>query len=163
MRPATPPQLRATSLVGMSDTPEVRIGTAERERALQLLGEHFAAGRLTLAEFEERSGKASAATTRSDLDALFTDLPTETANVPAPAAETAPAKSGLPDRWRDVVAGVTPLVAVVLFFVFDHNWLWFLLIPIVSVVLYAGIDQTDRSGDRKKKHKGSGKKGGGDA
>ncbi|MGW0017797.1 DUF1707 SHOCT-like domain-containing protein [Rhodococcus sp. NPDC003382] len=136
----------------MSDTPEVRIGTAERERALQLLGEHFAAGRLTLAEFEERSGKASAATTRSDLDALFTDLPTETANVPAPAAETAPAKRGLPDRWRDVVAGVTPAVALVLFFL-THSWLWFLLIPVVSVVLYAGLDQNDRSRDRKRDRK----------
>ncbi|MBH0121624.1 DUF1707 domain-containing protein [Rhodococcus sp. HM1] len=136
----------------MSDTPEVRIGTAERERALQLLGEHFAAGRLTLAEFEERSGKASAATTRSDLDGLFTDLPTETANVPAPAAVTAPAKRGLPDRWRDVVAGVTPAVALVLFFL-THSWLWFLLIPVVSVVLYAGLDQNDRSRDRKRDRK----------
>ena len=133
----------------MSDTPEVRIGTAEREQALELLGEHFAAGRLTLVEFEERSGKASAATTRADLDVLFTDLPSVTANPPAPAAETAPAKRGLPDRWRDVVAGLTPAVALVLFFVFD-NWLWFLLIPVVGVILYAGLDQDHRSSDRKR-------------
>ncbi|MEZ5153716.1 DUF1707 domain-containing protein [Rhodococcus zopfii] len=136
----------------MSDTPEVRIGTAEREQALQRLGEHFAAGRLTLAEFEERSGKASAATIRSDLEVLFTDLPATAENVPAPAAETAPAKRGLPDRWRDVVVGVTPAVALVLFFVFD-SWLWFLLIPVVSVILYAGLDQDHRSRDRKRDRK----------
>lgn len=137
----------------MSDTPEVRIGTAEREQALESLGEHFAAGRLTLAEFEERSGKASAATTRGDLEVLFTDLPSVTAHTPAAATETAPAKRGLPDRWRDVVVGVTPAVALVLFFVFDHNWLWFLLIPVVSVVLYAGLDQDHRSRDRDRDRK----------
>ncbi|MFZ2528298.1 MAG: DUF1707 domain-containing protein [Rhodococcus sp. (in: high G+C Gram-positive bacteria)] len=133
----------------MSDTPEVRIGTAEREQALTLLGEHFGAGRLTFAEFEERSGKASAATTRGDLEVLFTDLPATTANTPVPASEAVPEKRGLPDRWRDVIAGVTPAVALVLFFVF-HSWLWFLLIPVVSVVLYAGRDQDHRSRDRKR-------------
>ncbi|WP_068154207.1 DUF1707 SHOCT-like domain-containing protein [Rhodococcus phenolicus] len=133
----------------MSDTPEVRIGTAEREQALQLLGEHFGAGRLTLVEFEERSGKASAATTRGDLEALFADLPATAANSPARSGERSPAKRGLPDRWRDVVVGVTPAVALVLFFVFD-SWLWFLLIPVVSVVLYAGLDQDHRSRDRKR-------------
>lgn len=148
MRPAPLPHFRTTTLVGMSDTPEVRIGTAEREQALKLLGEHFAAGRLGLDEFEERSGKAAAATTRSDVEILFTDLPATTANTPAPA-ETAPAKRGLPDRWRDVVVGVTPAVALVLFFV-TGSWLWFLLIPVVSVVLYAGLDQDHRSRDRKR-------------
>ncbi|NGP03950.1 DUF1707 domain-containing protein [Rhodococcus sp. 14C212] len=59
----------------MADSPEVRIGTAEREQAQRLLGEHFGAGRLTLTEFEDRSGRIAAAVTRRDLALLFTDLP----------------------------------------------------------------------------------------
>ncbi|OOL31447.1 hypothetical protein GQ85_13640 [Rhodococcus rhodochrous] len=62
----------------MADSPEVRIGTAEREQAQRLLGEHFGAGRLTLTEFEDRSGRIAAAVTRRDLALLFTDLPTVT-------------------------------------------------------------------------------------
>lgn len=62
----------------MADSPEVRIGTAEREQAQRLLGEHFGAGRLTLTEFEDRSGRIAAAVTRRDLAVLFTDLPTVT-------------------------------------------------------------------------------------
>ncbi len=59
----------------MADSPEIRVGTVEREQAQVLLGEHFGAGRLTLAEFEDRSGRIAAATTRRDLALLFTDLP----------------------------------------------------------------------------------------
>lgn len=34
-----------------------------------------------------------------------------------------------------VVLGLAPLVAVVLFFM-TRSWLWFLLVPVVGVVLY---------------------------
>jgi len=59
----------------MGERPEVRIGTAEREEAVHLLGEHFAAGRLTLDEFDERVTCATQARTRGDLVPLFRDLP----------------------------------------------------------------------------------------
>ncbi|MBM7460076.1 DUF1707 domain-containing protein [Rhodococcus coprophilus] len=59
----------------MGERPEVRIGTAEREEAVHLLGEHFAAGRLTLDEFDERVTRATQARTRGDLVPLFRDLP----------------------------------------------------------------------------------------
>ena len=55
--------------------PEMRIGDAEREAAVQALGEHFAAGRLTKDEFDERSASAYAARTASALRPLFVDLP----------------------------------------------------------------------------------------
>ena len=54
---------------------DVRVGTVEREQAVQLLAEHLSAGRLELAEFEERVASAYAARTNSDLAALFRDLP----------------------------------------------------------------------------------------
>lgn len=53
----------------------IRIGNAEREDAVERLGEHFAAGRLTEDEYTERSEQAYAAQTERDLSSLFTDLP----------------------------------------------------------------------------------------
>jgi hypothetical protein len=55
--------------------PELRIGDDEREAAVRALGEHFAAGRLTKEEFDERSDRAWVARTRSALMPLFADLP----------------------------------------------------------------------------------------
>jgi hypothetical protein len=54
---------------------DVRIGHAERERAATLLGEHFAAGRLDMAEFDERIQRVYAARTAGELEPLFADLP----------------------------------------------------------------------------------------
>ncbi|WP_016935360.1 DUF1707 domain-containing protein [Rhodococcus sp. R1101] len=72
----------------MADRPEIRIGTAEREEAVALLGEHFAAGRLGLAEFDERVALATQATVRGDLVPLFADLPSAPAVV-APSPDPA--------------------------------------------------------------------------
>ncbi|MGW5054695.1 DUF1707 domain-containing protein [Actinokineospora sp. NPDC004072] len=53
----------------------LRVGTAERDDAIRILGEHFAAGRLQMDEYEQRVGEATAAVTRGELRALFADLP----------------------------------------------------------------------------------------
>jgi hypothetical protein len=54
---------------------QVRIGDAERESAVTALGDHYAAGRITKEEFDDRSGTAWSARTSGDLVPLFTDLP----------------------------------------------------------------------------------------
>ena len=54
---------------------EMRVGDAEREAAAAELREHYASGRLSLDELNERVDKVFAATTRGDLNALMTDLP----------------------------------------------------------------------------------------
>lgn len=54
---------------------DLRVSDAERDQAVAELSEHFQAGRLTQEEFEDRSGRALQARTRSDLTGLFTDLP----------------------------------------------------------------------------------------
>ncbi|MGI8881161.1 MAG: DUF1707 SHOCT-like domain-containing protein [Jatrophihabitans sp.] len=56
----------------------LRIGNAERDRAAELLGEHFRAGRLDVVEYDERVSAAYAAYTDADLLPLFTDLPKPT-------------------------------------------------------------------------------------
>lgn len=53
----------------------VRIGDAERDQAVAVLSDHFVAGRLTQAEFEERSEVVTRARYADDLDPLFDDLP----------------------------------------------------------------------------------------
>jgi anti-sigma-K factor RskA len=59
----------------MSPRPEPRIGDVERDAAIRALGEHYAAGRLTKEEFDERSDVAVRARTDSELRPLFLDLP----------------------------------------------------------------------------------------
>lgn len=54
---------------------QIRIGDAERDRAIAALGEHFAAGRLTADEFDQRVDQALKARFNEDLEPLFTDLP----------------------------------------------------------------------------------------
>jgi hypothetical protein len=54
---------------------QMRVGHVERERLVEELKEHTSAGRLELHEFDERVGRALAARTAGDLDALTADLP----------------------------------------------------------------------------------------
>ena len=54
---------------------EMRVGDAEREAAAAELREHYASGRLTLEELNERLDAAFAAKTRGDLTAVMRDLP----------------------------------------------------------------------------------------
>jgi len=63
--------------------PELRIGDAERESAVVALGEHYADGRLSKDEFDERSAAALTAPTQSALAPLFADLPAPHAAGPA--------------------------------------------------------------------------------
>ena len=53
----------------------LRVSDAEREAAADLLAEHFAAGRLDQAGFDDRVGRAMSAKTRGDLSGLFAGLP----------------------------------------------------------------------------------------
>lgn len=68
-------------------TVEVRIGDAEREEAAAQLREHFAAGRLTHDELDERLDTCMKARTAADLRALTLDLPPLTRQTPRPRAE----------------------------------------------------------------------------
>lgn len=53
----------------------MRIGDADREEAVALLGEQYALGRLSKDEYDERSDAAWSARTQGDLAPLFADLP----------------------------------------------------------------------------------------
>ena len=60
-------------------TTDVRASDAERERVVETLRTHAAAGRLDAEELEQRLGLAFAARMRSELEPLTADLPATTA------------------------------------------------------------------------------------
>jgi Flp pilus assembly protein TadB len=59
----------------MSSDPRTRAGDEDRDRTATALGGHYAAGRLTLEEFQQRLDRAYAAKTLGQLDELMKDLP----------------------------------------------------------------------------------------
>jgi hypothetical protein len=92
---------------------DLRVSDADRDRALAELSEHFQVGRLTLEEFDERSGQALRAKTARELTALFTDLPAAQARTEGTGVAVAvPAARPHPPAARVLVAAVA-LAAVV--------------------------------------------------
>ena len=67
----------------------LRLSDADRQEALDVLGEHFAQGRLDRDELDERSDAVWSAKTHGDLSPLFADLPGSAAATPRPRS-----------RWR---------------------------------------------------------------
>jgi hypothetical protein len=55
--------------------PHLRAADADRAAVATVLGEHMAAGRLTVDEYDERLSRAYAARTYGELDQLTADLP----------------------------------------------------------------------------------------
>ncbi|KZE99335.1 hypothetical protein A2J03_13105, partial [Rhodococcus sp. EPR-157] len=95
----------------------------------------------------------AAATTRGQLDSVFTDLPTpslaptdsrplDISRSTEPA--TTPAQPAADDDdgwdWRKAVMGAAPIIALILFFVVpvSNSWLFFLLIPLAGALLFGG-------------------------
>jgi cytochrome c-type biogenesis protein CcmH/NrfG len=116
----------------MGDFPDVRIGTTERERALEDLAQHFSAGRLSVTEFDERSARIAAANTRSEVARVFADLP----HLGASTQAVVPKKQAGSWDWYAGAIAATPIVAIVLYFTL-HSWLVFLLILIVPAAIEA--------------------------
>jgi len=133
----------------------IRVGTAEREAAIEALNAHWRAGRLDPAEHEARTTKAFAAVTRADLDALFADLPAlgpgpiqdalAPSTGPAPLEPTAVTMPGTrplsgiryaASRTRDTIMALTPIGATALFVTGQAPWPVFLAIPAAGIVLY---------------------------
>jgi len=124
--------------------PDVRVSQAERDEVVNVLAGHYADGRLSLGEYEERVATALAATIGRDLDALFTDLPggtpaTAAATAPAPVAPApTPAASARP-AWASRRRPPVPLVFVVVALgIFVTPWAFFLLFPLLGGASHGG-------------------------
>ena len=92
----------------------IRASDAERDQTVALLQHHFADGRLTQAELEERAAAAYAAQTRAQLCELTADLP---------AAQQPPPHSGmvLDQRLLIILLCVHPPAALIYWLLCRRN------------------------------------------
>lgn len=80
--------------------PHLRAADADRAAVADVLGRHMAAGRLTVAEYDERLTRAYAARTYGELADLTTDLPDDgSAPPPVASGATVAAQGPSPVRW----------------------------------------------------------------
>jgi hypothetical protein len=93
----------------------LRLSDADRESAVNLLGDQYALGRLTRDEFDERSDAVWSAKTQGDLAPIFADLPVGSSARPARLPAVAPHR---PRWWPVPLAPV--VVALVALTVLTH-------------------------------------------
>ncbi|WP_199439496.1 DUF1707 SHOCT-like domain-containing protein [Umezawaea beigongshangensis] len=120
-------------------SPDLRIGDTERHEAIEALGEHVGAGRLTVDEYGERSAMVTTAKTRRDLIALFVDLPDPRPSfavaVPPPPSSAVPVTRPSPRAWLS--PALVPVVGalVVALYLLVKNPLVLLLVPAAVLLL----------------------------
>jgi len=85
---------------------DLRVSDADRDRALGELSEAFQAGRLTAAEFDQRSGQALGARTGQELAVLLADLPHDRAR-----ADTTAQRQGHRQLASWIVVGASAAAA----------------------------------------------------
>ena len=110
-----------------SQKTQIRIGDTERDRAVAALGDHFAAGRLTNEEFEQRMEQAIKARFNDDLEPLFVDLPRTVEPHVEPKSQQ---HSDIPLAWAAMfwLAPLFVITAVVAAVVLSAPWLvWIFL------------------------------------
>jgi len=125
--------------------PEVRIGDAEREAAVTALGEHYAAGRLTKEEYDERADRAWAARTHSALWPLFADLPRPE---PVRAAPPPPRRVDRPGWWFG--ARWAPVLLVLLALLALDVRPWVVVVAVVWLLWFRTLRHWGRDAHRRR-------------
>jgi len=132
----------------------IRVSDAERNSVAELLGQHYADGRLDQAEFDERISRTMAAKTRGDLSGLFDDLPE---SGPAGAGPAGPGGSTGPVPYRGPRrrGGIVRALLLLLLVFICANFAWhaftslFFIQPLVwAFVIVAVILLVNRSARR---------------
>ncbi len=122
-----------------SDHAPQRISDAERDAAVEMLRQHFEAGRLDPSEFAERMETALSARFASDLAPLFVDLPHprptagETVWLPWTAPPPAP-KTQEWVRWVGILRASIWPIAILLGLITGELWIFILIALVVSTV-----------------------------
>ena len=118
----------------MSDSPDLRASDAQRDRAAAELREHYAAGRLTEDEFNERVDAIYTARTQGELTELGRDLPTLTRRT-TPAERR---RKQVSEVMRETGAASVPFIICTAVWAFagggDFWPIWLLLIPLITLV-----------------------------
>jgi hypothetical protein len=116
--------------------PRMRAGDDDREAVAASLGTHMAAGRLSLAEYEDRLARAYAARTFGELAELTADLP----GLPA-ASAPAPARQPVPAPVSAGPVGTRPHGHM------DHSWRAWLSTSVIVLVIYLATSIGDGDPD----------------
>lgn len=149
----------------MTSDAQIRAADEDRERIATALGAHYAAGRLTLEEFQERLDRAYAAKTLGELDGLMTDLPaSDLSPRPGPAGGDAPlplrrvpgtvqASDGRRAAVRQFWLAVTVTVLVIWLIsgTAGGPWFFWLAVPLAFIMLRWWI----QGGQRRERDHGS--------
>jgi hypothetical protein len=147
---------------------DLRVSDQERDRAAQQLREHFAAGRITPEELNERVQSAYSARTQRQLHALLSDLPTLPATPQQLRAELAERRSQLRRRlFQEAGAAATPFVICVVIWAASGAqggfWPGFVAIPLVLMLVRNGwrlygpspeLDRVERELEYRRRHGG---------
>lgn len=99
----------------MATQPSLRIGDRERDAVAAELREHFAHGRLTLEEFNQRLDAVFAAKTQRDLSRITADLPhIRSGGGPLPSSRRTPSLTSAPPTagWSGYWTGAASSAAV---------------------------------------------------
>jgi hypothetical protein len=111
----------------------LRASDADREQFVEALRQHHVEGRLTTEELSERSGRAYAARTLGDLDALATDLPPiRPPAAPATFGPGRPVSPDLPRRLQPPGPKRTAAKANLI-----RSLVWYGMISVVLIVVWA--------------------------
>jgi hypothetical protein len=135
--------------------PDFRVSDQERERAAQQLREHFAAGRLTQEELDERVEQAYAARTEAQLRSLLNDLPQLPLSAREQKAALAVRRRRLQRRLlQETGGGITAFLVCVVIWLVDgaqgQFWpIWVAIVVLIPLVrngwrLYGPDPQIDR-------------------
>jgi hypothetical protein len=126
--------------------PQMLASDADRDAVVATLSENYQAGRLTTEELEDRTGRALAARTFGELQALTADLPGPLPSAPQP--DPVPAMAGQTTRYGLPVRRMWLLVPIVIVLLAilrtglmvgtGHGGFW-LIIPIALVALRVGL------------------------
>jgi Flp pilus assembly protein TadB len=149
----------------MTSDARIRAADKDRERIAAALGAHYAAGRLTLEEFQQRLDRAYAAKTLGELDGLMTDLPeSDLSPRPGPGGweaslpqrrvpGTVQASNGRRAAVRQFWLAVTVTVLVVWLIsgTAAGPWFFWLAVPLALIMLRWWI----RGGQRRERDHGS--------
>ena len=115
------------------DRGELRLSDADRDVASEFLRKHFAEGRLTLEEMEDRLAVVYAAKTGSDLAGIFDDLPAEPTVAPAvpsgPPVRPRPPSRALAEQLRVYLLVNALMVAIWLMSGGGYFWPVWVIVP----------------------------------
>jgi DUF1707 SHOCT-like domain len=102
----------------MTDDGGIRASDSDRENVVEILRDAYSTGRLTMADFDERTTEAFAAKTWGELRKLTADLPQQARlglPQPAPGRSTAPSGPRLPlpaGRPRRRLSPMLPILMI---------------------------------------------------